>query len=170
MPDSREHEDLVRHYLEEIELGRPPSKHVLHAVTNVLTDMSGDLAVDPTDLLRRFKASHDALEKESLRLVAEGLRLQHLAALEDSQQESRPPRFAEALLQLLAPRQYRREIAGDLEEAYRTEILPRHGLAFAQWWYWWQVLRTVLPAPWRALRRLGLVAAGIDYVRRLIGG
>ena len=50
---------------------------------------------------------------------------------------------SERLLYFLLPRSDREVIAGDLEEDFRTNILPKFGPRFARWWYRWQVARTI---------------------------
>jgi hypothetical protein len=72
-----------------------------------------------------------------------------------------PPRTAQYLL-FLVPRRYREGLIGDLEEDYRTRVLPTYGRRWAVVWYWWQVsaafghfllrLLTGLAAVWRLIR------------------
>jgi hypothetical protein len=54
------------------------------------------------------------------------------------------PRMAEALLQACLSREDAEIIAGDLEETFRTEVLPRVGTRAARRWYWQQVISVVL--------------------------
>ncbi len=53
-----------------------------------------------------------------------------------------PPRLAEFLLSLV-PLKYRENLLGDLEEEYRTRLLPRHGLRKAQLYYCVQALFSI---------------------------
>lgn len=52
-----------------------------------------------------------------------------------------PPRTAKFLL-LLIPKKNREGILGDLEEEYRTILLPEYGLRLARFYYWWHSLLT----------------------------
>jgi DNA-binding CsgD family transcriptional regulator len=68
------------------------------------------------------------------------------------------PKSAKFLLLLLVPRSSREHLVGDLEEEYRTVVLPQYGARKARLWYWWQVISSVVPVLWAQLRRLiGLV-------------
>jgi hypothetical protein len=53
-----------------------------------------------------------------------------------------PPGSAKFLL-LLMPKKDRGSLLGDLEEEYRTYVLPEYGPAKARWWYWWQVIASI---------------------------
>jgi hypothetical protein len=47
---------------------------------------------------------------------------------------------------------------GDLEEEFRTVVLPEYGARFARRWYWWQVFCSILPiARASVVRVAGLV-------------
>lgn len=64
-----------------------------------------------------------------------------------------PPARANYLL-FLAPRKYREHLIGDLEEEYRTVVLPRFGIKKARFWYWWQVIQSLLPILWSSAKRI----------------
>ena len=49
------------------------------------------------------------------------------------------------LLRLILSKELRESLPGDLEEEYRTEILPKFGPGCARWWYRKQVLASMLP-------------------------
>jgi putative ABC transport system permease protein len=55
-----------------------------------------------------------------------------------------PPRLANACLRLVAGDEDFEAIAGDLEEIYRTDVVPRHHIVVAHAWYWRQVTSIVL--------------------------
>ncbi|MCG8360805.1 MAG: permease prefix domain 2-containing transporter [Kiloniellales bacterium] len=55
-----------------------------------------------------------------------------------------PPRRAVVIMDFLLPHSTRENLIGDLEEEYRTKILPKYGVRVANRWYWWQALRSVL--------------------------
>ena len=70
---------------------------------------------------------------------------------------NRPPKMA-TLLVLLIPKKNREHILGDLDEEYRTILMPRYGRRTANLWYWWQAAISVGPLLWAKVKR-GLVAA-----------
>ncbi len=53
---------------------------------------------------------------------------------------STPPRLAVALLRLRLPRELAEAIVGDLEEEYRTRVIPASGPLRAGLWFWGQAL------------------------------
>ena len=55
-----------------------------------------------------------------------------------------PPALATWLLSRLLPRSEREAFLGDLEESFRTEIVPARGPGAARRWYWSQALRAPL--------------------------
>ncbi len=57
-----------------------------------------------------------------------------------------PPKRAEMLLHFGLPKCDRECMIGDLEEEYRTVILPKYGPRVAMRWYWWQAVRSVAAA------------------------
>ena len=60
--------------------------------------------------------------------------------------ENVPPKRAEMLLHFGLPKRDREYMIGDLEEEYRTVILPKYGPGVAARWYWWQAVRSVAAA------------------------
>lgn len=74
-----------------------------------------------------------------------------------------PPSAAKYLLYLIPPK-YRECTIGDLEEEYRTAVLPQYGRTKATVWYWTQVLLSLAALLGPFLLRL----AGLDIVRRFI--
>ena len=61
-------------------------------------------------------------------------------------EENAPPKRAEMLLHFCLPKCDRECMIGDLEEEYRTVILPKYGPRVAARWYWWQAVRSVVAA------------------------
>lgn len=57
-----------------------------------------------------------------------------------------PPKRAEMLLHFGLAKRDRECMIGDLEEEYRTVILPKYGARVAVRWYWWQAVRSVAAA------------------------
>ncbi len=57
-----------------------------------------------------------------------------------------PPNRAEMLLHFGLPKRDRECMIGDLEEEFRTIILPKYGPRVAARWYWWQAVRSVVAA------------------------
>jgi hypothetical protein len=68
-------------------------------------------------------------------------------------------------LLLLVPKKNREHLLGDLEEEYRTVVLPEYGLRRAQWWYWEQVFISLWPFLWAILKRLAGMALFWKIVR-----
>jgi putative ABC transport system permease protein len=54
-----------------------------------------------------------------------------------------PPRFAETLLRVFLSNEDAEVIAGDLEETFRTAVVPRPGTRSARFWYWRQTLSII---------------------------
>lgn len=82
-----------------------------------------------------------------------------------------PPKRAEKLLYLFLPKKDRESIPGDLEEEYRTIILPNYGRPFAQGWYWWQAARSlwiILRGSLARLLKLGLFAKAAEWVSKYL--
>jgi hypothetical protein len=75
-----------------------------------------------------------------------------------------PPCVAVFFL-LLAPKKYREHLLGDLEEEYRTVVLPRFGLRRARFWFWWQVCISLTPLVGQQLKRI----AGLAMIWKYIG-
>ncbi len=73
-------------------------------------------------------------------------------------QPGNPPRAAKLLL-LLLPTKNREHLLGDLEEEFRTILVPEYGLRKAQLWYWWHVFISMAPLVWAAVKRI--VAANL---------
>ncbi|MFI5233130.1 MAG: ABC transporter permease [Gemmatimonadales bacterium] len=55
-----------------------------------------------------------------------------------------PPAIAVGILSRILPASERDAFLGDLEESFRTEIVPARGVAAARRWYWTQTLRAPL--------------------------
>ena len=54
-----------------------------------------------------------------------------------------PPNNACYLLRVFLAKGNRDAISGDLLEEYGTEILPKYGVRRAQFWFWFQTVRTI---------------------------
>ena len=88
-----------------------------------------------------------------------------VSALTDAKYGSAPPpRSAEFILSLVVSGEDCEAILGDLEERFRTRILPRYGLRKARFWYRVQVLRCLWPYVKAGLRRL----ARLEWLFRLL--
>ncbi len=55
------------------------------------------------------------------------------------------PKSAEKLLYFILPKSAREHLPGDLEEEYRTKILPKFGPRYAKIWYWKQAVGSIGP-------------------------
>jgi hypothetical protein len=62
-----------------------------------------------------------------------------------------PPRVAQFLL-LLIPLRQREHLLGDLEEEFRTTLVPGYGLRCARIYYYWQVWVEIISAVARGLK------------------
>jgi DNA-binding CsgD family transcriptional regulator len=83
-----------------------------------------------------------------------------------AQPEQEPPRSAKFLLILLLSKSNREHLLGDLEEEYRTVLLPEYGPAKARFWYWWQALSSLAPLLWAQLKQAVGLALLLRRVRR----
>ncbi len=77
------------------------------------------------------------------------------------EQNTAPPLAGCYLLDLLLPRRHRESLIGDIEQDYRTSILPRYGRTAASIWFWKQVITEIVPGLY-----LRLVAS---FIKRLLG-
>jgi hypothetical protein len=74
------------------------------------------------------------------------------------------PHVGQYLL-LLLPKKFRENLVGDLEEEYRTIVLPQYGPPKAKLWYWSQVLSAIVRAAWPAVLRFVGVEAFLRMIR-----
>ncbi len=58
---------------------------------------------------------------------------------------SSPPRLASWALALLLPHADRDLVLGDLWEESHRHVVPAHGARRARWWYWRQVVTSIIP-------------------------
>jgi hypothetical protein len=82
----------------------------------------------------------------------------------------RPPLTGEKFMYLFLPKKDREALLGDLEEEYRSIILPKFGPRFARIWYWKQVLTSILPivrCRIVALLKLLSLAKVLEWVSRM---
>ena len=83
------------------------------------------------------------------------------------------PPNAEFLLRMFLPRETRENMIGDLEEDFRTNLLPRHGPFWARFLYLWDVSRTIIAAVWEKVRWFvgaGFVAKAADWMSQKLSG
>ena len=66
---------------------------------------------------------------------------------------------------LLIPKRNREHLIGDLEEEYRTLVLPQYGQFWAGLWYWAQTSWAIGPYLWMGVKRL----LGLATILKLIG-
>ena len=64
-----------------------------------------------------------------------------------------PPRLPQLFL-LLLPRRNREHIVGDLEEEFRTIVLPQHGRFLARSWYFEQVIFALGFYLWPVIKKI----------------
>lgn len=147
------------------------------AHTTVMSRANGDYS--PTTV---YNAVRDQLEREYFQAngpdalirtnpVEDYLSLArefNLSFADDFVEPESPPRFAETLVQLFAPKRTVQHLLGDLQEVFEKNC-NRFGKARARRLYWAQVLRAIGPGIWRRIKRLGLIAFLIDYGRSKLG-
>jgi len=82
------------------------------------------------------------------RLIRDRNRMHHAgySVVPNFVKDNDPPNRAEMLLHFGLPKRDRECMIGDLEEEYRTVILPKYGPRVAARWYWWQAVRSVVAA------------------------
>jgi hypothetical protein len=88
-----------------------------------------------------------------------------------SDENCKVPKWGErALLMLLKDKDKREYVTGDLQEEYE-DILLRHGVKYANLWYWKQVVPSILSLGslrfGSSLRRIAVVLIG-EWIRRKI--
>lgn len=113
---------------------------------------------------RAFLASSEKLFKRQVRkriLVARVQRFpmtRFLVAVAGVFTIGDPPRIAQFVL-LLVPKRSREHLLGDLEEEYRSVLLPEYGGFWARVWYWEQIALAIGEYLWPFVKRvLGLAA------------
>jgi hypothetical protein len=87
-----------------------------------------------------------------------------------SRRGAEPPRVAHYALYLFVPRKTRDNLIGDLVEKYREVMLPVFGRRRADFWFWWQAVRSMfamLPGRVAAFFTLRWL---VDWVRHALTG
>lgn len=96
------------------------------------------------------------------KLIVDVLRCAGTKCPSENSAEGCPPKTARFLL-LLVPIKSREHLFGDLEEEYRTVLVPEFGVRVANRWYWEQVLASILPLLFQQMCRL----AGVLFLWRI---
>jgi hypothetical protein len=73
----------------------------------------------------------------------------------------RPPK----LLLLCVPKQNRECLLGDLEEEFKTIVLPEYGCIIACLWYWEQAICSLIPILWEQFKRVAGIVALLRFLR-----
>jgi hypothetical protein len=68
------------------------------------------------------------------------------------------------LLLLCVPKQSRECLIGDLEEEFRTILVPEYGCIIARLWYWEQVLCSLIPILWEQFKRVAGIVALLRFL------
>jgi hypothetical protein len=68
--------------------------------------------------------------------------------------DTKSPRIANYLLQLILPDRDRATLIGDLKEAYKRDLLPQYGTRGAAFWYWVRALREMAFYAWPTIKKL----------------
>lgn len=79
-------------------------------------------------------------------------------------QKEVPPRLAHFAL-LLIPKRNREHLVGDLEEEFRTTVLPHHGRVLARCWYFEQVMLAIGFYLWPTIKKI----LSLSMLYKLIG-
>ena len=156
------------------EVNRQPLNQEALRQMGVVNKTLSSMAV-PYEALRPMGAIRDAVDKE--RPVASTSTKQRIVRRVQSVKSVivgdalNPPSAAEGILYLLLPRKDRECLFGDLEEEYKTIVIPKDGAVFGSFWYWRQVWASVGPVLWSVLKRLGvwalIVKAFEEFLRRI---
>lgn len=147
-----------------------PSATVQTLYRCVLAALTASILLELGDT--SFKPEHIRLVAVSTLLAALGGALAILPLLAawlvladtSTRAEGGPPRSAKFIL-LLIPIRIREHLAGDLEEEYRTVVLPQYGPRRAWLWYWWQVAASVAPLLWSHLKKAAWAAFLFKFLR-----
>jgi hypothetical protein len=88
--------------------------------------------------------------------------------LEELIRETDPgsPRNARFLIQLFMRGECGDALLGDLEERF-AQIRIEHGLSRARFWYWFQVVVSLRPLLWVAIKRASGAVAAYEAIRKL---
>jgi hypothetical protein len=79
-----------------------------------------------------------------------------------------PPQTAEWLFAMFAPTKSADAQLGDLQEMFENDS-KRVGTRRAERLYWTRVIRSIAPAAWQKLKKLGWLGIIIDYGRTKLG-
>jgi transcriptional regulator with XRE-family HTH domain len=110
--------------------GITPSIYRLHALATIYK-------INARDILSLYDVNLDS--------VNAGTENSTVAGLKTNPKQVAPPIAGCYLLDLLLPRKHRDNLVGDIEEDYRTTILPKYGRTAASIWFWKQVLVEAVP-------------------------
>lgn len=126
--------------------------------------MNDDTSADYKEVFWKVYAERRSVRARILRTLRRGSRQVGNSCFKSSRIRltglinSRPPRMAHLLL-LMIPKRCREHLIGDLEEEFRTILLPEHGWFWSCVWYWGQTIQALGFYVWPLLKRiLGLAA------------
>ncbi len=107
---------------------------IRYYIDDVLDENSIEIFDSITNQIKKNEIKHEVI-REYLNAVEQ---------LENSKIKDKPPEGADKLMLTILPKDMREFQLGDLEEEFRTRILPNHGLKYAVRWYWIQAGWAVL--------------------------
>lgn len=90
-----------------------------------------------------------------------------LFGLDAEEPRAQPPSFGEKILYLFLSKDDRECMPGDLAEEF-SMLADKHGLSYAKFWYWKQVIFSIIPIIFAYIRKivsLAFVAKLYDFVR-----
>ena len=83
-------------------------------------------------------------------------------------QQPMPPKHADHLIHRLLSEKYAEAVAGDLEERW-DRTARTCGIRHATCWYYSQIIRSVAPFAWAAVRRISGIEFAFEVWRRFRG-
>ena len=113
--------------------------------------------------LELLKTTRELEQLISIKAIAHGLGFKRSVRHAGSEIDRGVPRLGEFILLCVLSKKARESLPGDLAEEF-AEIVLKHGLRKAHFWYWCQVVRSIGP-----LVRLGLVSSLIAWMLRQFG-
>jgi hypothetical protein len=149
---SAELEKLCVRMVNQYDVTRPAAIEILMRVnTYHLPRMSEDELIEIAMTVYLYDHGRSQLQ---LRLKKNG----------QQKMEMGPPRFAQFTL-LLIPKRSREHLIGDLEEEFRTIVLPQYGRFLARCWYFEQVAIAIGCYAWPTIKKI----LGLSFILKLIG-
>jgi hypothetical protein len=144
----------VKDHLRELSPAHSEQDTIFRELRQNLTDLFS--RVPPDDVMFCFDEDYERVVAfRPSKSVFAGACIDVRLFLNEGQFASRAssrPRGAKLLL-VLIPRKNREHLLGDIEEEYRTIVLPEFGTSRATLWLWWQVMISLAPLVGAQIRK-----------------